>query len=180
MGHSSKSKVFKDERDHQIGTHSKAGRWVYDRCHPGLTVLCLIKGSRLERQPCALFIGAAAQLLYKYRQYREKTLYPGRYCFGGYWIRFVCLVWRFRISIPAGKFSYFCFSSCTPGCRPANRPAHKNIAESKEKLSPRNHRGSEESFLWRIIRGYFPLPLLTRRFLYYFSPPGSRLRSSSS
>ena len=93
MGHSSKSKVFKDERDQQIGTHSKS--WALEfmiAATQVLTVLCLIKGNPAWKGSLALlFIGAAAQLLYKYRQYREKPYIQAGIALGA--IGFALFVW---------------------------------------------------------------------------------------
>ena len=74
MNPSPKRYPLKDERDQQIGTHSKS--WALEfmiAATQVLTVLCLIKGNPAWRGSLSLlFFGIAFMLFYKYQQYTEK------------------------------------------------------------------------------------------------------------
>lgn len=69
-----KQRPVKDERDQQIDTHSRSTALDFMIAATQiLTIMCLIKGNAAWRGSFALlFFGAAAQLFYKYEQYREK------------------------------------------------------------------------------------------------------------
>ena len=64
----------KKERDKQIDTRSKsAGLNFMIAATQVLTVLCLVKGNPAWKGSLSLlFLGAAAQLFYKYNQYGDK------------------------------------------------------------------------------------------------------------
>ena len=85
MKHLSKQKFLKDERDQQINTHSKSRALdLLIAATQVLTILCLVKGNPAWKGSLALlFIGAAAQLFYKYEQYREKPYLQAGIALGG-------------------------------------------------------------------------------------------------
>lgn len=65
---------IKDERDREIHTHSESyALGILVAATQVLTLLCLAKGNPAWKGSLALlFIGAGAQLFYKYRKYEEK------------------------------------------------------------------------------------------------------------
>ena len=69
-----RQRPIKDERDEQIDTHSKSEALDFMiAATQVLTIMCLIKGNPAWKGSLSLlFLGAAAQLFYKYDPYGDK------------------------------------------------------------------------------------------------------------